>query len=167
MARMQGSRCLETVVALCWFYWKLRRYVSIKTAAFENLEMNFSNMFKNRPNEEFQWIVNSFAKYRKIQRFPFGLWEQLRDSKEHRNFPLNVNKITCVDGIEKQYFMIWWARWQNTLSIRLFICFCGSFCFCFFFLQRQWLQLSKEVSWTCNQTFKFLFNEMGNQDAPK
>uniref|UniRef100_K7FR34 DUF4371 domain-containing protein n=1 Tax=Pelodiscus sinensis TaxID=13735 RepID=K7FR34_PELSI len=76
------NRCLERFPSLCDFV--AENYVSVSptktlVSAHLNLETEFSNLFKNLPNEGFQWILNPFVKNIKI------LQVQLIDIREDGN----------------------------------------------------------------------------------
>lgn len=51
----------------------------------KNLEAEFPNLFRNLPNEEFQWVLYPFVKNIKMQHFPISLQEQLIDIMEDGN----------------------------------------------------------------------------------
>uniref|UniRef100_K7GJS8 DUF4371 domain-containing protein n=1 Tax=Pelodiscus sinensis TaxID=13735 RepID=K7GJS8_PELSI len=96
------NRCLERFPSLCDFVAENNASVSpIKTlisAHLKILETEFSNLFKNLPNEEFQWVLNPFVKHIKI------LQEQQIDIREDGNLLVKFQHKPLHN---------WWMRLKN------------------------------------------------------
>lgn len=52
---------------------------------FKNSEAEIPDLFKNLPNEAFQWVLNPCIKNIKMQHLPISLQEQLINIREGEN----------------------------------------------------------------------------------
>ncbi|KAG6925167.1 zinc finger BED-type containing 5 [Chelydra serpentina] len=100
--------CLEMFPSLCDFVAENDISVSpIKTlisAHLKNLETEFSNLFKNLPNEEFQWVLNPFVKNINMQHLLISLQEQLIDIREDGNL---------LPEFQQKPLHNWWMGLKN------------------------------------------------------
>lgn len=84
---------LEIMLLWCW----KQRVSPIKTLTsvhVQNLETEFPNLFRNLPNEEFQWVLNPFVKKIKMQRLLASLQKQLIDIiREDENLPAKFQEL--------------------------------------------------------------------------
>lgn len=128
---------------MCLFYWKLCKYISIKTAAFENLEMNFSNPFKNPQVKHFS-----------------GVWTHLLNI-----IPCNISHLVCENSwgttrnVEASGRIS--ANWLAEMGMETSKQSCWDILSCGllvgFGFRGQWVKPSKAMSWTCKQTLNFFF----------